>query len=290
MLGYDVYRYLKTKDLEVIGTYRGSRPVYLDKAIHFEASSMPLDEIFMDLKDVDYVINCIGIIPQKFESHDSEVLRKMISINTVFSRELSRLTTAYKFRVLQIATDCVFSGKAGDYSELSIHDAEDIYGVSKSLGELDCANTMHIRSSIIGRHDLHNTSLNNWILSQTLEATLNGYTNHLWNGVTTVAFAKVIFGVISNDRFISGTQHLVPGNEVTKYELLKLISEFSGRQDLQIIRYEADRSINRVLSTQKDVVNRNLWICAGYSDIPTISQLVRELYVEFTERKINEPF
>ena len=41
-----------------------------------------------------------------------------------------------KTKIFQIATDCVFSGKIGGYNELSNHDDLDIYGVSKSMGEV----------------------------------------------------------------------------------------------------------------------------------------------------------
>ena len=52
------------------------------------------------------------------------------------------------------STDCVFSGKEGNYKETSIPDADDIYGLSKRLGEIEDKNALTLRTSIIG-HELN---------------------------------------------------------------------------------------------------------------------------------------
>jgi dTDP-4-dehydrorhamnose reductase len=65
-----------------------------------------------------------------------------------------------------MSTDCVFTGSKGMYTEEDVTDAQDLYGVSKRLGEVDYPNAITLRTSIIG-HELNgNRSLIDWFLSQ----------------------------------------------------------------------------------------------------------------------------
>ena len=43
-------------------------------------------------------------------------------------------------KVIQIATDCVFDGLKGNYTEDDKHNAIDVYGKTKSLGEVSADN------------------------------------------------------------------------------------------------------------------------------------------------------
>ena len=98
--------------------------------------------------------------------------------------------------MIQIATDCVYSGKTGGYNEDSLHDALDAYGKTKSLGEVRSSTFLNIRSSIIGPEINHKVLLLEWFLKQPKGAVLNGFSNHLWNGVTTLQFAELCLTII----------------------------------------------------------------------------------------------
>ena len=68
-------------------------------------------------------------------------------------------------KIYQIATDCVFSGTVGNYNEMAKHDALDVYGKTKSLGEVNIKNFFNIRVSIIGKELDTKNSLVEWFLS-----------------------------------------------------------------------------------------------------------------------------
>jgi dTDP-4-dehydrorhamnose reductase len=198
-------------------------------------------------------------------------------VNSAFPRDLARVAEQKNARVLQIATDCVFSGNRGHYLETDLHDAIDVYGKTKSLGEAESESVMHVRVSIIGRELNRSTHLLEWVLSQANNAVIPGYVDHFWNGVTTKHFAKMAHGIITSDTFKPGVSHLVPANELSKAELVREIASTFGRLDLKIDDTESGHPTNRTLGTSDPVFNQVLWEVAGYREIPTIHQLVSEL-------------
>ena len=92
-----------------------------------------------------------------------------------------------------MATDCVFSGQTGAYSESSAHDALDVYGKTKSLGEVPSPAVMNLRVSVIGKGS---QGLYHWVASQPHGAVINGYLDHQWNGITSVEYGRIIAGII----------------------------------------------------------------------------------------------
>jgi dTDP-4-dehydrorhamnose reductase len=134
-------------------------------------------------------------------------------------------------RVIQIATDCVFSGSRGNYTESDPHDPLDAYGKTKSLGEVQSPNVLHIRCSIIGPELKRASSLLGWFLKQPPGATLQGFAHHEWNGVTTLQFARLCSSLIRGGtarfdalRNVSSVHHFVPNVAVNKHELLQLFA------------------------------------------------------------------
>lgn len=136
---------------------------------------------------------------------------------------------------------------------------------------------MHIRCSIIGPEHGRNLSLLEWLRGQDLNAQIRGYADHLWNGVTTHAFAKVIVGVVRQGLFKAGVQHLVPSTTASKYELLKLLASRTGRNDIEVSRWVTGEAVNRTLSTNNPGANESLWLAAGYETVPSIAQLIEEM-------------
>ena len=224
----------------------------------------------------DYVINCIGMIKQIINDQDPRSRSMAFSINSYFPKKLNDHLNRSHTPILTIGTDCVYSGQSGSYSEVHKFDAKDIYGKSKILGEEGCDNTMLLRSSIVGRDKFKSYSLLEWVLSQPKNGVINGYVNHLWNGVTTLHFAKIISGVIENSRFEPISLHLVPKNSVSKFELIKIITNEFGRSDLKIVESKAVHFTDRTLSTIDPKRNHILWEQAGYEEIPTVEQMIEE--------------
>ena len=245
--------------------------------IPFDVLTDRVDDLSKHVGNGDYIINCLGITKPHINDEIEQDAAKAKLVNSLFPAELASLAENTGSRVIQIATDCVFSGRKGHYLETDVHDAQDVYGKTKSLGEVVSDNVMHIRVSTIGRELGRSTLLLEWVLSHAKGAAISGYKDHFWNGVTTNHFAKVVRGIIENDGFRSGLSHLVPGDELSKADLVRQIASAFGRTDLIIKDTNSGKPINRTLSTTDPAFNQRLWAGAGYPDIPTIEQLIAEI-------------
>jgi dTDP-4-dehydrorhamnose reductase len=224
--------------------------------------------------EIDYVVNCIGMIKQVINIDNPKDIVLAEEINSNFLATLDIFSKNSGAKVIQIGTDCVYSGLRGKYLESDIFDPTDVYGITKSIGERYASSSMLIRCSIVGREIRGNNSLMEWVLNQPLGAKINGYTNHIWNGVTTLHFAQIVLGVIESNNFEEGVQHLIPKDIVSKYDLLNVIASRFDRRDLHISKFRADSSIDRSLATNNLERNLQLWQLGGYNTIPTIDEMV----------------
>ena len=224
-----------------------------------------------------WVVNCIGVTKPHIKDDDPAQVQNALVINALFPHRLGKAADERGTRVIQIATDCVYSGTKGKYSEGAIHDALDVYGKTKSLGECHYQKVHHLRCSIIGPEAGTTLSLLEWFRGQAKNATLRGFTNHRWNGVTTLQFAKVCWGIIGNRRPPPSLQHLVPADAVTKLKLLQLLGESFNRRDLRIEAAAATEAVDRTLSTEHAESCIDLWHMAGYTTPPTVGEMVKEL-------------
>lgn len=228
-------------------------------------------------KNYNCIINCIGITKPYCKDDNPSQIRNAIFVNSLFPNYLAEFLQESKTKIIQIATDCVYSGFKGDYSEIDKHDATDVYGKTKSLGESKYPNTVNLRCSIIGPEFERNTFLIEWFLNQQVNATLNGFENHEWNGITTLHFAKLVNGIISNNIQAGNLQHIVPKGKVTKFEMLKIFSKFYKREDININKHVAEVKIDRTLSTLNNNINEKLWSAGGYDEIPDFEKMAEEL-------------
>lgn len=165
------------------------------------------------------VINAIGIIPQKYSLINQS--SAFIKINSIFPHVLQQVTFTSNSTLIHITTDCVFDGKDGPYTEQSPHTEMNIYGLSKSCGEPTDA--MIIRTSIIGEEIVGKKSLLEWVRSQR-NKTIQGFTQHYWNGLTCLQVGKVIHHCLQNNIKWQGVRHIVSPEIVSKYELVNMIN------------------------------------------------------------------
>lgn len=261
------------KDIEIFYTTRNQKKKRSSRNINFDILK---DSKIKNLKikKFDYIINCAGIIKPFIDENSDISVFKAITVNSLFPRKLSEIFTNSK--IIQITTDCVYSGIHGKYIETSTHDPKDVYGKSKSLGEVKAKNVMNIRCSIIGKEINNYKSLISWVLSNNDGDTVNGFTNHLWNGVSTDIFAKLCLGIIKNKFFKSGSYHLVPRNVVNKYELIKLIAD-RFKKKLYVNKFRTKEKCDRSISTQNLKMNLKMWKLAGYKSPPTIKKIINEI-------------
>jgi dTDP-4-dehydrorhamnose reductase len=255
--------------------------IYAPSRKRLDAEWTSVDLLADLLRGQDYAINCIGIIkPRIDETFPASVLRAL-HVNALFPHLLATAAERTGCRVLQIATDCVYSGRSGDYDENSPHDALDVYGKTKSIGEVRSPAVRHLRCSIIGPEgaDRPKDSLLEWFLGQPAGSMIKGFTNHHWNGITTLAFARLCHGIMSADLFyrLQPVQHIVPRNTVTKAGLLSHFAYFYRRDDISFGEVAAPVAVDRSLTTCSPDMNERLWRAAGYDSSPCIQQMIEEM-------------
>ena len=173
---------------------------------------------FIEAENPDFIINAAGILNQSAELFPDE----SILINSYLPHFLGRITANTNCRVIQISTDCVFSGKKGEYLEDDVKDGEGYYAKTKAMGELNNKKDLTIRTSIIGPDlNVNGIGLFNWFANQKGE--ISGYTKAYWTGVTTIELALAIIHLIQENK--SGIYHLVNEEKISKYDLLRLFIE-----------------------------------------------------------------
>lgn len=235
MLGRYIYNVLKN-DNNIICINRDKFDIENDKWSNLDYL------IYDNLKGNDIIINCAGIIPQKYENDN---FKTYIRVNTLFPHKLNEISKKYNCKFIHITTDCVFDGSKGNYSINDIHTANDIYGISKSQGEPEDATI--IRTSIIGEELYSKKSLIEWVKSNKNNK-INGFTNHYWNGVTCFTLSKIIKKMIDENIFWKGIKHIYSPNIVTKYDLCCYINEIYNL-NIEILPIQTDVQKNMTLTS-----------------------------------------
>jgi dTDP-4-dehydrorhamnose reductase len=224
-----------------------------------------------------WIVNAIGITKPLIRDDNPGEIETAIAINSVLPNEMGRRAVETGATVLQIATDCVYSGAKGAYVETDPHDALDVYGKSKSLGETYLPSVRHLRCSIIGPEPKDFKFLIEWFRRQPRGAQVNGFLNHRWNGVTTLHFARLCLGVIRQCTDLPRLQHVLPSGDVTKAEMLLEFARAYDRSDIKIKHVEAQTVIDRTLATRDASMNEALWRAAGYKRPPSVGEMIAEL-------------
>ncbi|HJD56022.1 MAG TPA: SDR family oxidoreductase [Rickettsia endosymbiont of Pyrocoelia pectoralis] len=248
MLGNSMFRFLSNdKKLDVYATAR-SNSAYAhfskdlsDKLItNVDVENHDsLVEVLNKVKP-DVVINCIGLVKQIADANEP---LKALPINSLLPHRLARLCELAKARFIHISTDCVFSGKKGNYKENDFSDCYDLYGRSKYLGEVDYPHAITLRTSIIGHELGGNRSLINWFLSS--EGSVKGFEKAIYSGFPTVELARIIKDFVLPNKELHGLYH-VASSPINKLELIKLVAEIY-KKEIEIIPSDElviDRSLD----------------------------------------------
>ncbi len=242
MLGHALEKVFKRELPHVRGFGREALDVYPRKLNDMGAKLSMLME-----RDTDYVINCIGAIKPTFDKATDETIP--IYTNAVFPHQLATWGELTDTKVIHITTDCVYSGNKGQYIESDPHDALDAYGKSKSLGEP--MNAMVVRTSIFGPEmGGRKRSFLEWIKGQEGK-TVNGYTNHYWNGLTTLELGNGLLDLVTSDVWLAGLYHVF-SEDVSKYDMVRQISE-AYNLDLDVNPHETETCVDRTLRTETDL-------------------------------------
>ena len=219
----------------------------------------------------DFVINCIGLTKSLCDTKDAS---KAIYLNALFPHMLLKTCQEHGAKLIQFSSDCVFSGDDGGYEEASIPDARDLYGLSKTLGEINSPQCLTIRKSTIGLERSTSHGLIEWFLNTA--GNIKGYSNALYSGLTTIELVRVVNFIISRNKFMSGIIH-ISSEPISKFSLLSKLSYMLERDDLTIEEdssFICDRSLN----------GDHFVAITGYS-IPSWDNMLQELSEEIKRRQ-----
>ena len=285
MLGSEVLKvFAESKKFNITASIRNKKDLKLLKFEKFQKVRFFQFDVLQDnvqklkkfIKKDTIIVNCIGVIKPNINENNTKSKLNAIKINSVFPCNLSNEFTK-KNKIYQIATDCVYDGSSKLYSESSPHNPLDVYGKTKSLGEVQSENFFNIRASIIGKELKNHKSLYDWFLNQNKNSKVNGFTNHFWNGITTNAFGNILISIIENKIILPNKIHICPKNIVTKYEMLKLFRDKNPNKGLNINPVKAKVKINRTLSTDFKKLNNLIWNKSRYKKVPTVAELIKEI-------------
>ncbi len=248
MLGHEVFRYALEHHIDAYATAR--RP--LDDAL-FPHALYPRDRVrvtdpsdekkFRTLLDElrpSAVVNCIGAVKQAGTPDDA-----MWEVNGKLPHRLAAVCAEYDVKLIQVSTDCVFSGKRGKYGESDTPDPVDSYGESKLAGEVGAPH-LTVRTSIIGLELGTHRSLLGWFLNLPHGAHAKGYTRAIWSGLATSALAPLLLDfAVGKHAHVTGLLH-VAGEPINKYDLLCKAASAFHRTDIAISpqdEFVCDRSM-----------------------------------------------
>lgn len=276
MLGGELVRRLG-RDHDLTATVRTAAPV----------AALPAEKVLcgVDVRHADalveafavarpeVVINAVGLVARRVD--DGGAL-PAIEVNAQFPHRLAQLCAAVRARLVQVSTDCVFSGRLGDYHEDDVPDPVDLHGMTKLLGEVRAPGVLTLRTSLLGLESaVIPRGLVEWFLSAA--GPVPGYRRVHYSGVTTTEFARFVHLALVGYPDLSGVWHLA-SEPITKFDLLTLLADRLGRQSVEIVPSDAEVR-NRALSA------RRLWSVTGYRP-PVWAAMVDELATAIERREI----
>lgn len=235
---------------------------------HLDITDFQAVYVLLQAIQPQVVINCAGMVKDR-----RVPAAEFVRVNSLAPHILAQMCDLWRARLIHISTDCVFSGRQGPYSEDSIPDPLDLYGRSKLAGEVGAPH-LTIRTSFIG---LGERGLLAWLKRQK-GASVPGYAEAIWSGLTAPALARVIGKLIADDT-AAGVLH-VAGQAISKRDLLKLLVE-AFRLPVKVENaptptlYKADR---RLVTVRKVKV-----------EVPALRAMVEELATPAPRPKAEVP-
>lgn len=270
MLGSALVRQLSRRpELSVRGTVREAHalpPAFLDELGSLLTTGVDITDErsrAAAIAEADVVVNAVGVIKQA-PGLDDRV--RTVELNALLPQQLAVECAARGSRLVNVSTDCVFSGLRGGYTEADTCDPVDFYGRSKLLGEVE-EPALTLRTSIIGHEAQRHASLVDWFLSRPQTA-VRGFANAIYSGVTTHEFARLLVDVVFPRPDLAGLYH-VASEPISKLHLLELVAAQYGWSGT--IEPFADFRCDRSMSA------RRLEDVTGYRP-PAWREMIRQMH------------
>jgi dTDP-4-dehydrorhamnose reductase len=259
MVGHVVAMRLKefSNKFNVLTVARSSK--YVDPGFVVDALDFKQIEKVIKQAKPDVVINAIGVL-----NREAADLKLSVKLNSELPVFLSQMGREQLFQLIQISTDCVFSGNRGSYTEMDVPDAVDDYGISKRGGEQLDHKDLVIRTSIIGPEIRpQGIGLLHWFLKQ--KGVVFGYENVIWSGVTSLVLADAI--IYAMNQKMQGLWHLVNNESISKASLLEIIQINFPNELREVKRTPLPISDKSLINSRGDVT----------FNVPTYSKMLVDL-------------
>jgi dTDP-4-dehydrorhamnose reductase len=277
MLGHKLYQIATEQGYETFGAMR--QPLLSFSRFGIFNSNQIYDCVDVrqdsDIKRVairtrpDIIVNCAGLVKPRATDE-----LETISINALFPHKLARLCSLTGCKLLQISTDCVFSGAQGHYTEESVPDPIDLYGRTKLLGEVRYDNHVTIRTSMIGRELGTKRNLIEWFLTQRGE--VRGFTHAVFSGLTTSALSRVILKLASTD--VTDLIH-VASEPISKYDLLRIVKNAFHLDEITIVPSDEEKTDRSLLAPRLSALG---------IQVPSMNTMVEEMASENEVYQFND--
>ncbi len=246
MIGHKIAQSLE--DFELILASRKSISL---KSIGIIKGKMVLHNLITDSLDLlldsttpDIIINCAGITTRR--GVEDNIVNTGL-LNSELPHKLDSWANLNSKKLIHFSTDCVFSGNKGNYLDNDFADANDIYGKSKALGEVDSLNTLTLRCSMIGRELYNFTELFEW-LKKNKNKKIEGYSNTFYSGITTVRMGIILNQILKKNLNLSGIYN-ISSTPISKFDLLiKLSNAFNLNVE---VKQNTNNKSNKVLISEK---------------------------------------
>ena len=278
MLGHKVFQMLAARYSKTKGTIMGALADPFYSSIPLFDPGRVIERVnvidFASLRKTlakekpDFIVNCVGIVKQREEASSAI---PSITINSLLPHLLAEWVVAWGGRLIHFSTDCVFSGKKGNYTEDDPSDATDLYGKSKYLGEVVVSNALTLRTSIIGRELTHFKSLLEWFLAQQ-GIKVKGFRRVIYSGVTTNYMSEVVSKIIAEHRELTGL-YQVTAPAITKHDLLCRLRE-AYDLDIEIVPDDSEVS-------DRSMKGGRFLKATGFQE-PTWDYLIKQLFEDKT--------
>jgi len=177
---------------------------------------VPIDDLASCLRFVhsfrpDVVVNCAGRLPGS-----SQI--EMVQANALGPHNLAYC----KVRLVQMSTDCVFSGRTQNrpIPTSAPPDPIDLYSRTKLAGEVQADHVLVVRGSFIDPAG----GLLKWFSAQ--EGPVDGWVSALWNGTTSLEMARALIQLAETD--LVGVTHVASEEVFSKVDLLQIYARELG--------------------------------------------------------------
>jgi dTDP-4-dehydrorhamnose reductase len=282
MLGHKVFQRLIANGIDAYCTVRNSRnhspiarlPEFDPRRVIENIDVLDdtlVHEMLAELRPAT-IVNCVGLIKQRAAA---TAPIPSLRINSLLPHELANACKRWNGRLIHFSTDCVFSGRRGNYTETDLSDAEDLYGKTKFLGEVQTSNALTLRTSIIGRELSEHRSLLDWFLAQA-DGTIRGFRRVIYSGITTSEMSKLVMKLIADRSTLSGL-YQVASTPISKHDLLVLVRD-AYKANVEIIPDDNETS-DRSMSGAK------FFAATGWKS-PSWADLVTDLASDPTPYKV----